>query len=239
VRRLAPLLLPLVLLVAARPQAASRPRLYVVAFKAPPALLFTGKRLAQAVAAQAVKSGAYDVLGPDAIEERLGHHAYARLVECGGEARCIADADVALEADRVVGGQLLARESTYEVRASLVDLKSGEAVSSFARAVPIGSSRLVSEVSAASDALLRGESEGTGVLFVSASAPRAEVKIDGVVTGYTPLTARLKPGKHDVEVEKDGYAKALPQSVEIADGDVADVAVSLTPLSPGSGGDVR
>ena len=239
-RRPFPLLAALSLLLCAGPAAAAgRTRLYVVAFKAPPTLTYTGKRLAQAVAAQAVKSGAYDVLGPDAVEERLGHRAYARLVACGGEARCIADAQVTIDADRLVGGQLVQRDSAYEVRASIVDLASGSTLASFARAVPIGSSRLASEVSAASGALLKGESEGTGVLFVSASAPRAEVKIDGAVAGYTPLAARLKPGRHDVAVEKDGYAPAPAEEVEISDGSVAEVAATLTPLPPGAQAELR
>jgi len=214
----------------AAPAAADTPRLFVLAFKAPPALTFTGKRLAQEVAAQARKQGAFEVVGPDAVEERLGHRAYLRLVACGGEARCIADSDVVLDADLVVGGQLVQRESAYEVQMSEVEPKGGRAVAQVARVVPIGSRRLLPAVSAASVPLLRGESEGLGSLFVSTSVPRAEVRIDGAPAGFTPLAVRLKPGRHAVEVEKEGYAKPEPNSVEVADGEVAEVGVALTRL---------
>jgi hypothetical protein len=220
------------LILAAPATAENPPRLFVLAFKAPPALTFTGKRLAEAVVTQAVKEGVFDVVGPDAVEERLGRRAYLRLVACGGEARCIADADVVLGADLVVGGQLVQRESTYQVRMSQVEVKTGKALARVARVVPIGSRRLFPDVGAASQPLLRGETEGLGSLFVSTSVPRAEVRIDGAAAGYTPLAVRLKPGKHGVEVEKEGYAKPDAQSVEIADGEVSEVGVALTPLPP-------
>lgn len=210
------------------------PRLYVVAFKAPPTLTYTGKRLAQTVAAQALKQGTFRVVGPDAVEERLGRRAYLRLVACGGEARCVAEADVVLDADRVVIGQLVQGVSTYQVRMSQVDVKTGRALSTVARVVPIGSRRLWSDVADASRALLRGEPEGLGALFVSASVPRAEVRVDGKLAGYTPLVLRLKPGEHTVDVEKEGYAKPERKSAEVADGDITEMDVPLTPLSPGA-----
>jgi len=232
VRRLPPFAALAAMLLAAPAAGADAPRLFVLAFKAPPALTFTGKRLAQAVATQAVKTGSFEVLGPDEVEERLGHRAYLRLVECAGDARCIADADVPLSADRIVGGQLKQLENTYQVTVSQVDLKTGQPIASYARIVAIGSRQLVAEIAQVSGPLLRGEPEGKGSLFVSASVPRAEVRVDGNSTGYTPLSVRVTPGRHSVEVEKPGYVKAAPQTVEVADGSLAEVAVTLTPLPP-------
>lgn len=216
----------------ARAGSADVPRIFVVALKAPPELTFTGKRLGQTIAAQGAKAGSFEVLGPDAVEERVGRRAYQRLVECAGDARCLAEADVPLGADRIVGGQLVLRESAYEVRAVQVDAKTGKAVSTFARVIPVASRRLVPDVAAASEALLRGELEATGAVFVTASTPRAEVRIDGETAGFTPLTARLKPGKHKVEVEKPGFAKPEPRWVDVVEGDVADVSVKLAPAGP-------
>jgi len=229
----APVCAALATLLLAAPATAEGPRrLFVLAFKAPPELTFTGKRLAQTVASQAAKDGGFAVVGPDAVEERLGHRAYQRLVACGGEPRCIADSDVVLGADRVIGGQLLLRESAYEVQMSQVEPQGGKLLARVARVVPIGSRRLQEEVGSASLPLLRGESEGKGSLFVSTNVPRAEVRIDGALAGYTPLVARLKPGPHAVEVEKEGYAKPEARSVEVADGEVTEVGVALTPLPP-------
>jgi len=233
VRRLLSLAALSALALAAPARASGTPRMFVLAFKAPPTLAFTGKRLAQAVATEAAKLGTFEVLGPDAVEERVGRRAYQRLVECAGEARCIADADVPLSAERVVGGRLEELESSYEVRVSQVDLGSGRALATFARVVPIGSRQLVAEVVSASGPLLRGEAEGMGELVVSASTPRAEVYVDGRSAGYTPLSMRLKPGSYQVGLEKPGYVKPAPQKVEVSDGDVATVSVALTPLPPG------
>ncbi len=231
-RRL-PFLAALAALLSALPASASdAPSLYVVALKAPPNLSYTGKRLGQVIAAEAKKMGAFEVLGPDAVEERVGRRAYQRLVECAGDAVCLAEVELDLGADRIVGGQLLLLESAYEVRVAQVDRNSGKAIATFARVIPIASRRLVPDTAAASEALLRGEAEGTGAVFVSASTPKAEVKIDGEPAGFTPVTARLKPGKHKVEVEKAGFAKPEPRWVEVVNGDVADVDVKLTPVGP-------
>jgi hypothetical protein len=81
--------------------------------------------------------------------------------------------------------------------------------------------------------MLRGETEGTGSLQVSANVPEADVWVDGEPAGRTPVVRRLKPGKHLVQVAKAGYVVSEPRWVEVAEGDEADVQVRLVPLSTG------
>ena len=70
-------------------------------------------------------------------------------------------------------------------------------------------------MAAAAPALLAGGQEATGVLRVSTDAPGAEVSIDDVPVGKTPLARVVKPGKHKVKVSLPGFADAEPSWVDV------------------------
>jgi hypothetical protein len=221
------------LLVAPPALGAEGSLLFVVALKAPATLTFTGKSLGDAIAREAVQVGGFQVLGPEAVEQKVGRRAYVRLVECAGDARCLSESGLALGADRIVGGFLAQLESTYQVEVSQVDVRGARRVATFSRQIPIAARRLQFEVARSSVAMLRGETEGTGSLQVSANVPEADVWVDGEPAGRTPVVRRLKPGKHLVQVAKAGYVVSEPRWVEVAEGDEADVQVRLVPLSTG------
>jgi len=219
-------------LLLAAPAAAEGPRLCVLALKAPAGLTFTAKSLGDVVAREAAGLGGFEVLGPEAVEARVGRAAYQRLVDCAGDARCIAGAGAGLGADRFVGGVLAQGPSRYWVQISQVDVASGRLLAIVTREVPVAARLLTAEVAAASRPVLRGEAEGMGAILVTASVPEAEVRIDWERVGVTPVSRRYPPGRHLVHVSKAGHADAEPRWVDVREGQVSDVQVRLEPAAP-------
>jgi hypothetical protein len=192
-------------------------RLAVVAFDAPEELRFSGKRAADALAVEAV-GGAWQVMGPEAVERRLGREGTQALSRCAADARCLAGRAGPLGVERVVGGFLVRAGAAYRVVAVLADVRTGRELARFERLVPIAARRLESDVVAATPALLRGERDGLGRLTVVTDEPGLTVAIDGVTVGTTPVTREVRPGSHEVRVWGDGWARADPVWVDVAAG---------------------
>ena len=110
---------------------------------------------------------------------------------------------------------------------------SARTVATLSREIPIAARRLQFEVARASVGMLRGETEGTGSIQVSANVPEAEVWVDGERAGAAPVVRRLKPGTHLVQVSKPGFVVSEPLRVDVTAGAAADVRVDLVPLSTG------
>ena len=72
----------------------------------------------------------------------------------------------------------------------------------------------------------------TGVLRLTASAPGAEVYVDGAMIGNAPVTKYLSTGPHKLRVVADNFEPFVRQ-VEIQAGRTVDLAATLTP-GPGS-----
>ncbi len=184
--------------------------------KAPPQLTYTGKKVAETVAREATRIGGFDVQGPEDIEALYGRKAVLKLMECGDDARCAAEVARALGAERVVSGFLSQGEATYQVSLVLADARSGRSLATFSREIPIAARRLVSDVAAATPALLRGEAEAQGSMVITCNVPDADVFLDGESLGKTPLTHKVRPGKHQVQVSKQGYIQQEPHWVDVA-----------------------
>ncbi len=210
------------LLVCAGVARADVPRLAVVSLDAPPELTFTGKSVAQAVAAEARRSGAFDVLGPDALEQQLGRAATAELVSCRADAPCLARAGARLGVERVVAGWLAKAGDFYEVQLVHVDVATGDRLGVLSREVPVASRTLRQVVLAAAPALLAGRADAPAVLKVLSDVAEARVKIDDAPAGTTPLTRSVLPGRHKVVVTKDGYALGDPVWIEVPAGQTVE-----------------
>lgn len=53
----------------------------------------------------------------------------------------------------------------------------------------------------------------TGMLSINSNPPGAEVLVDGLASGITPLTLTLKAGTHNVELRGGGEPRALPVTI--------------------------
>jgi hypothetical protein len=199
--------------------AGAAPRLAVVALDAPGELRFTGKKVADAVAIEAAGSGGFQVMGPEAVERRLGRDGTAALSRCAADAACLAERAAGLGVDRVVGGFLARVGDAYRVAVVHADVRTRAMVARFDRRVPVASRRLEPDVASAVPGLLRGDEDAPGRLTVVTSEPGVMVAIDGEAVGTTPVTRDVLPGSHEVRVWGDGYARADPIWVEVRAGE--------------------
>lgn len=78
----------------------------------------------------------------------------------------------------------------------------------------------------------------TGSLRVTSSPSGAEVYVDEIYRGYTPLTVgSLSAGRHAVRLHLSGY-QVYTQNVDISTGSQSSVSVSLTPVYQPTTGDI-
>ena len=76
---------------------------------------------------------------------------------------------------------------------------------------------------------------GTGTLSVITAPPGAEVYVDDVLRGASPVTVPgLSAGSHTLRLERDGY-QAMVVPIDITGGKTTDYSTSLIPLSGGMG----
>jgi PEGA domain len=206
--------LAVVAALAAGPARAGASRIAVVTLDAPPELQFTGKSVAEALAKEAAKAG-FEVVGPGAVAEKLGPAGHAELVRCGDDGPCLAHRGAKLGVDRIVAGWLRKRGTAYRVALVHADAKTGERLGGLEREIPVASRRLQKDLAAAAPALLAGGEDTTGILRVTTDVPGAQVTVDDVVVGRTPVARAVKPGKHKVKVSLDGYADAEPVWIDV------------------------
>ena len=211
--------LALLLALGAGTARAAGPTLAVVSLDAPPDLAAAGRSLADAIAH---KADGFQVTGPDAAEKKLGKSGYAALVRCGDDSECLAAKGKKLEVDRIVGGRLTKRGTSYRVALANADAKSGARVGGLEREVPVASRRLQKDVVEATPALLQGSKEPTGILRVVTDSPGAEVRVDGAVVGKTPVAHVAKQGRHQVQVMLPGYVDAEPVWLEVPAGGIVE-----------------
>ena len=212
-------LLALAFVLAAGSARAAGPTLAVVALDAPPELAATGRSVAETVARKAT---GFEVMGPDAVEKKLGKAPYANLVRCGDDAECLFQKGRKLAVDRIVGGRLSKRGTSYRVALVQADAKTGARIGGAEREVPVASRRLQKDVADAAPGLLQGTKEATGVLRVLTDAPGAEVTIDGVLVGKTPIAHSVKQGRHQVKVALQGFVDAEAVWVDVPAGGIVE-----------------
>ncbi len=189
-------------------------RVAVVTLDAPAQLQNTGRSVAEAFAKKAAASG-YEVVGPAAVAQKLGRDAHAALVRCADDAQCLADRGAKLGVDRIVGGSLQQRGTSYRVAVVSANAITGARLGGLEREIPVASRRLQKDVADAAPALLEGGKEATGVLRIVTDAPGAAVTVDDVAAGRTPVAKVVKPGRHKVQVALPGYADAEAAWVDV------------------------
>jgi len=106
----------------------------------------------------------------------------------------------------------------------------------FVEAVEVGYAPSRREVLVAGEAQaevalsLQATADGLGQLWVRSDLPGAEVILDGVRVGTTPMTSSIPvlPGEHDVELRREGYRNAV-RRVTVGVGATADLSLEPRP----------
>jgi hypothetical protein len=205
-------------------------KLAVVDVSTPPAMLGLGQQITQALSQEAKAQG-FQILTPDDILATLGAKPYEDLQACGGNGVCVAHKLDPLGVDKAVVGTLARDEKNYLVHLWLVDIHAKDVVADVDRAILIASRRLMADVKLAVPDLLRGKKEARGTLRLAANVKGATAFVDGELAGKTPLDLLLKPGKHEVRLEKKSYLP-ITRLVTVAANAVDEENLRLT-LAPG------
>ena len=205
--------------------------LAVIDLAAPPSMMALAGQVTRTVLESAQAQG-QTVVPPDVVRTRLGEKAYSELQACGGQPSCVALRMSSIGVERVVLGSFARDEKNYLVRLWLVDLGKNAVVANVDRAILIASRRLTQDVNEAVPGLLRGEREALGTLKLTTTVRGAKVTLDGEPGGVTPLTLQLKPGKHELKLEKKNYL-SVTRLVDVDPNHVTDEQVRLI-LEPGA-----
>ncbi len=147
-----------------------------------------------------------NVVPAEEIRTKLGPKKYNELVKCAGKPACVAQGlgDFA-DLTRAISGSLTVDEKNYHLRVALIDIKTLEVVADVDRLILIASRRFPKDVKELAGPLIRGEREARGTLTVQTNAKDAQVTVNGEFVGVAPVTLTLKPGKHEVKVERTKY----------------------------------
>jgi hypothetical protein len=146
------------------------------------------------------------IVSADELRAKLGSKKYQELIKCSGKPACVAQSLAELpDITRAISGSLAVDEKNYVLRLSLIDLPSLTVVADVDRSILIASRRFQRDVKELAGPLLRGEREARGTLTVKTNARDAQVTVNGELIGVAPVTLQLKPGKHEVKVERPKY----------------------------------
>lgn len=176
----------------------------VVELATPPTMVGLGGQVALAVLAQA-KALKLKALAPEELRTKLDPKTYALLAKCGPNPACVSTYLAPLGLRRAVAGSLGRDERNYVLNLALIDVVQGVVLADRSRNILIASRRLSKDVDELLPGLLRGEKEVRGALVLVTPVAKALVYVDGDLAGATPFRAELKPGRHEVKVEKKNY----------------------------------
>jgi hypothetical protein len=130
-------------------------------------------------------------------------HAVEGTATCT-DASCWVELAKRSSSTHVVQATLSVHDRDYDVRADLVDGKTGEVIATVERECDIcGADELGTTLEDVGDALRRklaSQSHAPPELSITSAPVGAEVRLDGEVIGKTPLTIEVPVGEHEVEV---------------------------------------
>jgi hypothetical protein len=138
---------------------------------------------------------------------RSGLGATAQAVETSTtckDATCWMELAKSTNTTHVAHATLTVTDRDYDVRADLVDGRSGEVLATVTRACDIcGSEELATTFEDVGDALRRklaSSLQEPPALVITSVPPGATVQLDGAPVGTTPLTVEVTAGEHEIEV---------------------------------------
>ena len=119
---------------------------------------------------------------------------------------CMGQLADSLSADRLIYGRLTEVSGLYDIRINIFDRSEGREVEQWNKRFT-ANANVVGFFSREMESFLGGRDPDSAVeMRVAANIPNALVIIDGQRVGRTPFfTDKLEPGRHTIEVSKEGY----------------------------------
>jgi len=147
---------------------------------------------------------------------------------------CLARIGQLLNVDRAVTGGISAQGSSYDLSLTLLETGGGTALAQVTQRCDVcnfkeveeRTGRVIVELNKQARAYLATRS----VLRVTSTPSAAEVRIDSLPAGKTPLTLVVSPGRHTLEV-RSGRDQAAKQTVELLAGKKSTLAFDLPLLA--------
>ena len=173
--------------------------------------------------------GLFRTVSMEEIKRMLEHEQQKILTGCD-DTSCLAEIGGALGVELLVAGGVGKLGDTYLLSLKLIDVREAKVLAREERTVSGKVEELVSVSRQAARTLLRPILEQeSGTLEVSCSEEGAEVYIDDVMVGTTPLPPRKVPGGyHALKINKKRFV-VYGQDVKIEPQQTTRVAVTLLP----------
>lgn len=146
---------------------------------------------------------------------------------CSDDA-CLAKFGVACNVDKLVFGTVASLGQTYVLDLKLIDVRSGMLERRQSTSLSGEQAVLIEGIRAAATQLIAPDLF-IGAIEIKLSKPGAEVYLDGVSVGKTPLAVldRITPGKHALKIVLQGY-RDFDRFVEVRLGRTTVVNVALS-----------
>ena len=175
------------------------------------------------------RTGVFDTISMDDIKVMLEHEQNKLAVGCD-DASCLAEIGGALGVEILLSGSVNKIGQTYVLSLKLIDVRKAVVINRQERTVPGKPDDLIDAARSAVRMLVRPllkQAEGT--LRVSCSEEGAEVYVDDLMLGTTPIEARKLPGGyHVLKVKKESFV-AFSMDVFVGPSKKTDIMVTLVP----------
>lgn len=167
----------------------------------------TAKSLTPVVVQELARTGMFALVSREEIARLLEHAADKQALGCAVEAECLVELGQALQADKLVAGSLGRLGGTYVLTLQLLDVKAARVDKRVERSLSGAADGLLNEARSATRQLVSELlAERAGTLTVQGTEKGADVFLDDVLIGTTPLPAfQLAGGWHRIRVEKRGF----------------------------------
>ena len=174
--------------------------------------------ISDVVGAALVQIGGFSVISKADIEAMLGHEAQKQAIGCDDPA-CASELGRMLGVDYILSGAVGRLGESFTLSISMTDVRTG---TTFGKAEEqVGDLTQLPTAARRATATMLGHKgavrhlTGKGGLFVGSEPEGAEVFLDGVRKGVTPITLDgISAGDHTVKVTKDSLVREVPVLVE-------------------------
>jgi len=171
-----------------------------------------------------LQRGAFAVVSPSEVVA-----SDAGATDCK-DAKCYVKVAKATKSTHVVRATVKVRDRDFDVEVELIDGGSGKAIATSEEGCEIcgivDAGNLMASAAATLRTKLDALAKGPSTLRVTSSPEGAEVTVDGVLVGVTPVSRQVIVGKRLVRASKEGFI-AVEREVTVVEGVAEEIAFEL------------
>lgn len=184
-------------------------------------------------ARKSLRKHGYRIVSPALVQARLRSGALAAGCRVGP---CLAELHRRDGVDLVLSGGLGGEGSSYDLAFTLLETGGGSVVAQLSERCDVCTfdevGALVGRMIAALAEIAARQLGSQGWLIVRSAPAGAQVFMDGVLLGRTPLRRLVAPGRHEVQVKRFELPQVAQQRVNIDPGRTVEIDVRLGGSGP-------